>query len=65
MDKSKAEDYKFTIRKAIVMKESGKLTYPMVKEKQPTGMDRITPVSLRIAIDMGRESSLMLKASAI
>lgn len=61
MVKKKVGVSKFTIKKVIDMRESGRLIYPMDKVKSLTGMVRITLENFKIIIDMEKENFMILR----
>jgi len=61
MDKSKAEDFKFTIKKATDMKENGKVIFQMGKGKLHIGQVLIILESLNKVLNMEKDNSMTLK----
>lgn len=61
MVKKKVGVSKFTIKKVIDMRESGRLIYPMDKVKSLTGTVLITLENFKIIIDMEKESFMILR----
>ena len=59
--KNKDEAYRSTTNKAIDMRDNGKLTYPMDRERSFMMMGRLMSASLGITRNMGRGSFLMLR----